>query len=162
MKRQRLAVATAVLLVAGVDVAQDSPQQFAEKAAVSNLFEIQSSELALEKAEAEEVKSFAQKMIDDHTKAGEEMKAAAQADGVSSVPEELDATHKEMMDKLNAASGQEFDQQYVQMQEQAHQEAVTLFKDFSENGSDSKLKEFAAATLPTLEQHHSMVEGLPQ
>jgi len=140
-------------------LAVESPQQFVEKAAVSNMFEIESSKLAQQKGQQDAVKTYAQKMIDDHTKAGEQMKAAAQADGISSIPTELDQEHKAKLEQLNAASGAEFDQLYTQMQRQAHEEAVGLFKGFAGSGGDSKLQEFAEATLPTLEQHYAAVSG---
>ena len=136
-----------------------SPQQFAEKAAVSNMFEIESSKLAEQKGQQDAVKKFAQRMIADHTKAGEQMKAAAQADGISSMPMELDQRHQAMLEQLNAASGAEFDLLYTQMQRQAHEEAVALSRGFADSGSGTKLQAFAEATLPTLEQHYAAVSG---
>lgn len=141
-------------------VAVESPQQFVDMATVSNMFEIQSSQVALEKSEQDGVKTFAQHMVDDHTKAAEDMKAAAEADGITSMPMELDEKHQGMMEQLNAASGEEFDQLYTQMQVQAHEEAVGLFKGFSESGGDTELHGFAEATLPTLEEHYAEVRSL--
>lgn len=136
-----------------------SPQQFAEKAAVSNMFEIESSKLAEQKGQQDAVKKFAQRMVADHTKAGEQMKTAAQADGITSVPTQLDQEHKAKLDQLNAASGAEFDRLYTQMQRQAHEEAIAMFKGFAGSGGNTKLGQFAEATLPTLEQHYAAVSG---
>jgi putative membrane protein len=178
MKRQLLYIAAAVMLCAGPAISQttsnasdaasiaavavESPQQFVDMATVSNMFEIQSSQVALEKSEQEDVRTFAQHMVDDHTKAAEDMKAAAEADGMTSVPTELDEKHQGMMDQLNAASGEEFDQLYTQMQVQAHEEAVGLFKGFSQSGGDSQLQAFAEATLPTLEEHYAETQELQE
>jgi putative membrane protein len=137
-----------------------SPQDFADKAGVANMFEIESSKVALEKATSDDVKTFAQKMVDDHTKAGEEMKTAADSQGGITVPTELDDAHQQMLDQLNGASGDDFDQMYIQMQTDAHKQAVALFDAYSKNGEDGALKDFAGKTLPTLQEHYDMVQKL--
>jgi putative membrane protein len=119
------------------------------------MFEIESSQLALEKATSDEVKQFAQQMIDDHTLAGEKMKAAAEADGVSP-PAGLAEKQQSQLDQLQSAEGEAFDQAYVSAQVAAHDEAVALFENFSETGDESALRAFAAETLPTLEHHQSV------
>jgi putative membrane protein len=137
-----------------------SPQDFADKAGVANMFEIESSKAALEKASSDDVKTFAQKMVDDHTKAGEAMKTAADSQGGITVPTELDDAHQQMLDQLNGASGADFDTLYIQMQTDAHKQAVALFDAFSKNGEDGALKDFAGKTLPTLQEHYEMVQKL--
>ncbi|MBI4047224.1 MAG: DUF4142 domain-containing protein [Devosia nanyangense] len=138
-----------------------SAQQFTDIAAVSNLFEIESSKIALQKATSPQVKEFAQRMIDDHTKAGDELKAAADAQSIK-VPTDLDDKHKQMLDQLNAASGADFDAAYIQMQTDAHHEAVALFDQFSKGGETGQVKDFAAKTLATLQEHEKAVEALSQ
>src|SRR3954447_10075822 len=66
------------------------PQDFATKAGAAGMFEIQSSQLALSKSQNADVKAFAQKMVDDHTKAADELKTAAASQGVT-VPAAMDA-----------------------------------------------------------------------
>ena len=61
--------------------------------------------------------------------------------------------HTADMEKLQKAKPEEFDAQYIAIQRQAHEEAVKLFSDYSKNGDDPKLKQFAADSLPTLEMH---------
>jgi len=138
------------------------PQEFATMATVSNLFEIQSSELALEASESEAVKEFAQHMIEDHTAASQEMMAAAEQQGGVSLPDGLDEAHQEQLAQLQAASGDEFDQMYIQMQVQAHEMAVSLFSSYAESGEDGPLKTFASETLPTLQEHYESVQGMGQ
>ncbi|GGL81816.1 DUF4142 domain-containing protein [Wenxinia marina] len=135
------------------------PAEFAAMAASSNSFEIESSNLALDASESEEVQAFAQRMIDDHTAAGEAMMAAAETDGVE-VPEGLNEQHQEMLDGLQGLTGEEFDQAYLDAQVTAHDEAVALFEGFSTEGEDSALKAFAAETLPTLQEHQAMVADM--
>jgi putative membrane protein len=162
MNRKTLAFCAAVLCVGPtLTLAQPitDPAAFAAVAGSSNMFEIESSEIALDKATNDAVRQFAQQMVDDHTAAGEKMKAAAEADGVTP-PAGLAEKEQAELEKLQAAEGADFDAAYVLAQVAAHDEAVALFQSFSENGQESALRGFAAETLPTLEEHRSMVDDL--
>jgi putative membrane protein len=136
-------------------------QTFVTMATVSNLFEIQSSQLALANASKDEIKAFAQHMIDDHSKAGEELKAVATQEGLT-VPTALDQPSADKLAQLQALTGEQFDLLYVQMQTGAHAEAVALFSGYANGGDNEALKAFAAKTLPTLQQHYQEVLALPQ
>ncbi len=154
----------AAMFVAAPAFAQDpnavtQPQRFTETASVSNMFEIESSKVALEKATSSETKAFAQHMIDDHTKAGEEMKTAADAEGVT-IPSALDEKHQAKLEKLTGAAADAFDKSYLAEQLLAHEEAVALFDGYSTNGAPGTLKEFATKTLPTLKGHLEEVKKL--
>lgn len=141
----------------------DAPdaKTFANKVTVSNKFEIDTSELALKYGKEESVKSFAQKMIDDHKKAGEEFKAALKEANIEAPSESLDVTHTAKYAKLRVFTTESgFDAAYVAEQLKAHQDAVATFKDYAANGADSPLKTFAKKTLPTLEHHLEMVKSL--
>lgn len=136
------------------------PQGFATMAASSNMLEIASSQLAVENAQQDSVRAFAQRMIEDHTLAGEEMAQAAEADGLAEVPESMSPHHQQMMSQLEAAAPEEFDSQYIDMQVSAHEEAVALFSSYA--GQEGALADFAETTLPTLEEHLTMVRELDQ
>lgn len=164
----RTIMLASALAVGGPVLAQDSspaattvapaavtdPVQFANMASVSNMFEIESSKLAAEKASGDEVKAFAEQMIADHTQAGDEMATAAGNEGVTPASQ-LDQRHQQILDNLKALDGQDFDAAYIKAQVEAHDEAVALFEAYAANGADGPLKEFAAATLPTLQEHQS-------
>lgn len=135
------------------------PAEFGAMASISNLFELESSTLALEKASSADVKAFAQQMITDHTKAAQDMAPAAAEEGVAPA-KELDKRHGDMLDALSDLTGEEFDAAYVQAQVQAHDEAVALFEGYATNGKEGPLKAFAAATLPTLQSHQEHIHGL--
>jgi len=144
------------------DFADVKATEFATTAASSDMFEIQSSELAQQKAADAGVKSFAQQMIADHTKASNELKAAAAKAGVSP-PSTMMPKHADMLDQVSSAGdGKAFDKQYVTAQLMGHEEAVALFTAYSENGDQPDLKAFAAKTLPTLQHHLMMVQDLRQ
>jgi putative membrane protein len=162
----KLFVAAAALVALGGSIAfaqQKAPAEattFATKVAASNTFEIESSELANDRAERNDVKSFAKQMIADHQKAGQDFKSAVQAANMPAPREEPNAKQQGILKKLQAAKGKSFDQAYVKAQVDAHKEAVTLFKGYSTRGKTAPLKQFAQKTLPTLEHHLHMVQDL--
>jgi len=136
-----------------------SPQAFADIAGSSNMFEIQSSQFALDHATAEDVRAFAQHMIDDHTAAGEKMKAAAAKDGVTP-PAAMAEKEQAQLGKLQSSDGAAFDHAYLAAQVTAHDEAVRLFATFSTQGQEGALRAFAAETLPTLKEHQATVHQM--
>jgi putative membrane protein len=135
------------------------PEEFAEIAASSNMFEIESSQLALQQPVSDEVQQFAQHMIDDHTAAGERMKAAAEQDGISP-PDGMVEKHRAQFQELQSAGADAFEQAYVSAQVMAHDEAVALFEAFAQNGEESALRSFAAETLPTLQEHQTEADAI--
>ncbi len=130
---------------------------FVAMAVSSNMFEIESSRIALEKSDNDALKRFAQHMIDDHTTASRNLEAALAAGPKSAMPERLDPKHERMLEELRAATGTQFDSLYMQHQAAAHQEAIGLFQGYATNGEAGPVKEFAATTLPTLEMHRDML-----
>lgn len=135
---------------------------FVKKAAISDMYEIQASQLAETKAASADVKNFAGKMVTDHTKTSEQLKSIVSSKPGMSMPTALDGTHKALLAKLKSASGTNFDSTYAQQQIEAHQQAVMLFTSESQHGKDADLKKFATHTLPTLQQHLSMAQQLPK
>src|SRR4051794_21475430 len=107
------------LLLAGVLAAlvgpafAESADEFVKKAAISDMFEIQSSQLALQKSPDSDTKPFATKMIEDHGKTSTELKSLVDSGKVkASLPTAPDAEHQKMLDQLKGLSGKEFDQAY--------------------------------------------------
>jgi putative membrane protein len=136
---------------------------FIQKAAMSDQFEIESSKLALQKATDPEIKQFAQQMIDEHSKSSDKLKATLQSAGANMSPPAglaLDARHQALMDKLQKASGKDFDRLYVQIQRDGHKEAVDLFRTYSKDGKEASLKGFAQETLPVIEKHYQHAQSL--
>jgi putative membrane protein len=166
MKRSLL-ITVGFCLFASVALAQPagtsapSAQEFVNKVAISDMFEIQSSQLALSKQADSDTKPFAEKMVQDHQKTSSELKGLVEGSMVKlTLPTSLDAEHQKMLNELNAKSGKDFDQTYDQIQVKAHREAVALFEAYSKSGEDSELKTWAGKTLPHLKEHLSMAEKL--
>jgi len=111
-------------------------QQFIEKAAIANMAEIQLGQLAQQQAQDPQVKQFAQMMVDDHTKALDQLKAAAGGQGT--IPSALDSKHQKLHDKLAKLHGAEFDRAYMDAMVDAHKDAEKLLKSRAgSHGSES-------------------------
>lgn len=137
----------------------NDPATFTTMAAVGDLFEIQSSQLALERSQNGDVQAFAQQMIEDHGAASQSLTQAAAEEGWEA-PSELDERHQAMLESLASQEGQAFDSAYIDAQVQAHDQAVALFEGYAANGPDGALKNHAVQSLPTLQQHQQHVHGL--
>lgn len=139
----------------------EAARQFVEKAAIGDMFEIQSSQLALERSRDEAVKAFAQMMVDDHRRLSAQMKQTLQPpnQGVA-VPDRLDAKHREMMERLRAAEGAEFDRLYLQMQLAAHEEALALHNRYAAEGDHQELRSLAESAGPIVAGHLDRLRGI--
>lgn len=136
---------------------QDS--KFMMQAASSDMMEIATGNMALQKSQNADVRKFAQMMVDDHTKTSEQLKSIAATKNVT-LPAEMDSKHKAMADKLSGLSGDKFDMEYMKMQVKAHEAAVKLFQTESNKGTDADVKGFAAANLPALQMHLNMARTM--
>jgi putative membrane protein len=133
---------------------------FIKEVANSDMFEIQSSQLAQERGNASE-KTFASQMVKDHTKTSEDLKSMVSGGEVKAeVPSTLDSSHRSKLDKLKSLKGADFSSQYDSDQISGHKDAVSLFERYSKSGDNPKLKDWAGKTLPTLRHHLEMAEEL--
>jgi putative membrane protein len=135
-------------------------RSFATKAAAAGAAEIADAQLALKNSSRQDVKAFAQRMVDDHTKAANQLKSIAGGEGIT-LPSSESAADKKHTDALQKLNGAAFDQKYIEGQRTAHKQAVALFTTENKSGKDSQLKSFASQTLPTLQDHLKMITGMP-
>ena len=128
-------------------------QQFAAQAAASDQFEIQSSQLALQKPRNRRVREFAQHMIDDHSKTTQQLTGIASSKGLTLQPT-LDQQQQQMLTELQGLNNSRaFDRAYLHGQVVGHQAAVQVFQNEISGGQDAQMKDFAQQTLPTIEDH---------
>jgi putative membrane protein len=131
---------------------------FVQEAAISDMFEIQSSKIASVKLSGPE-KEFADQMVADHSKTTNELTGQAKPDNIS-VPSAMDSSHQKMLDKLTSLNGDDFRKQYFSDQVRAHKDAVSLFERYGKGGDNAKLKDWASTTLPALQHHLDMARNL--
>jgi putative membrane protein len=134
-------------------------QEFITKAAEGGMAEVAMAKLAQTKAQGAEVKSFAEKMVADHTKANDKLTAIAKAKD-SKLPSGPNADQKRKMDELEKLSGAAFDGKYMTIQVEAHQQMHDLMNRQAETGKDAELKAFAMETLTTVKEHHALAKQL--
>ncbi|RCS24753.1 DUF4142 domain-containing protein [Phyllobacterium salinisoli] len=135
-------------------------EDFVTEAASSDMFEIESSKLALERADVK-TKAFAQQMLTDHQKTANELKDLVTSGKVkATIPTAMTSAHQGMLDDLKKLQGEEFTKEYQSDQEDVHEDAVDLFKRYGEEGENADLKAWAAKTLPALEHHLQMATEL--
>lgn len=132
-----------------------SDREFMMKAAGDGMAEVELGQLALKQASSEDVKKFAQRMVDDHTKANQELMDLAKTKGVT-LPTATTDKDKKMMDKLAKQSGAEFDREYMKSMVSDHSKAVSMFDHEAKSGHDAETKAWADKTLPTLREHLQM------
>jgi putative membrane protein len=141
----------------GAPAAADA--MFIRTAAMDGMAEVEHGRLAAQNAAHDDVKQFGQRMVDDHSKAGDELKGLASQKNVT-LPTELDAKHKAMHEKLSKMNGAAFDRAYMAHMVTAHQQAVALFQKEASGGKDADAKAWAAKTLPTLQEHLKTARGV--
>ena len=135
-------------------------KDFLEQAAQNGHAEIEGSRLAATKATNPEVKAYAQKMVDAHTKSHQELVTLATAKGAK-LPDEPSLVQKTKLKLLQAADGDGFDRRYTEsLGVEAHEDNIKLFEKASSRSSDPEIKAFAAKMLPELREHLTMARSL--
>lgn len=134
--------------------------EFVTKATVGNSFEIEESQLALQRATDPKLKAFAQRMIDDHTAALKKLEAAT-GKPATGTDLTLDQPHQAMLDNLKTFNGADFDKIYTADQVASHAETVALLSDYYQNGKNSALKSWARQSLPVVKGHRNDIDAMP-
>lgn len=129
-----------------------SDKKFVRDAAQGGMAEVELGKLATEKASNDDVKKFGQRMVDDHTKANDQLKQVASSEGIQ-IPQSLSAKDKLTKERLAKLSGDQFDKAYMADMVRDHTEDVAEFQHEIHSSKDPAVKDFASQTLPTLEDH---------
>jgi putative membrane protein len=125
---------------------------FARKAAEGGMAEVELGKLAAGKATNPDVKAFAQRMVDDHTKAGDQLKSIVGQANIQ-LPTDVNAKDKAEKGRLSKLSGAAFDRAYINHMVIDHKKDVADFQKEAKTGQDDAIKNFAQQTLPTLQDH---------
>lgn len=134
-------------------------REFMKKAAQAGIAEVRAGEMALEKSDNDDVREFAQRMIDDHSKATDKLKQLAKAKN-ETLPTEPTQQQKRTAEDLSELDGEDFDAEYMDVQVSDHEKVIELFEDEIEDGSNSDVIAFAEKILPTLRKHLEMAENI--
>ena len=133
--------------------------EYVAAAGAGDMYEIQSSQTVLQTTQDPKIKSFAQMMIQDHTKSTAKLKAAAAVSKVKPSPM-LTPAQTEMLAQLKAENGPARDQAYIAQQKQAHQQALTIHQSYAEGGKAVPLKMVATNVVPVVKHHIEMLKTM--
>jgi putative membrane protein len=137
-----------------------TPESFASQAAIIGKAEIELGQLALKNTQDAGVRKYAERMVKDHSAADKKLKAIAAKESLQ-LPQSLDQEHESLKMKLQSLKGADFDRAYMNAMAKGHDKAVALFESASQQTQmPGELKQFAASTLPTLEEHKEMAHSL--
>jgi putative membrane protein len=140
-----------------VKTSTKADDQFAKKAAEGGMAEIEFGKLAVQRSSNPDVKAFGQRMVGDHTKAGDQLKNVAAHESLV-LPTEIDAKDKAELARLSKLWGAAFDKAYMTHMVSDHKKDVADFQKEANKGKDDAIRNFAQQTLPTLQDHLKQAE----
>ncbi len=140
-------------------VLSDSDKNFLMKAEKDNIAEQEIGRFAAEKTQNKDVKDYAQMLVDDHTKALNDLVDLMNKKGMAQ-PNGLPKVEHDAMNKLNGLSGADFDREFINMMVEDHQKAVSEFRQEKDMAQDKDVKSYADNVLPVLEKHLQKAQEL--
>lgn len=132
---------------------------FLVEAANGGMTEVQAGQIAQEKATNDDVKKFAAKMVEDHTKLNDQLKSLASKLNVT-IPSAINGNSQSMIDKLNNAKSVDFNKTYMDMIVEDHNKDVDFFQKTAANASNPEIHDFVTNALPILQSHQQMAKKI--
>jgi len=133
-------------------------RDFAVKAAQGGMAEVEMGNLAQQRGSNDQIRDYGKKLVNDHTKANNDLKDIANTENIT-LPTDMGASHRKTLDRLGKLSGSEFDREFFKESVADHRKDIDEFQKEANDGSDPALKNFAARTLPTLQDHLQTAES---
>jgi putative membrane protein len=138
---------------------KDDDSEFMVDAANGGMMEVEMGKLAQTKAQSQAVKDFAARMVADHSKANDELKALAATKNVT-LPSAIDQDGQDHLADMGKKSGADFDKDYVDMMVKDHDKDVSMFEDEEKDAKDPDVKAWVSKTLPTLREHQQAIKAI--
>jgi putative membrane protein len=136
-------------------------RQFVTKAAQDNLAEIELGQLAVKQAKNDEIKKFAQRLVQDHSQINDELKQLVANRGIT-LPQNSGKENAKIKARLAKLSGDAFDKAYINHIVEDHKRAISLYERQAKQGNDPDLKNWAARILPTLQEHLQLANSIAE
>jgi len=133
------------------------PTEYVTTAGASDLYERTSSQVVLETTTDPRVRSFAQMMIEHHTKSTADVKAAAAKARVPAPEPTLNPLQDELVSELRTEQGAARDAAYIAQQKESHQQALNVQKAYAAEGTAPPLKAAARKIVPVVQSHITML-----
>jgi putative membrane protein len=145
----------------GTNAGPAMDKTFVKKALEGSMAEVQMGQLALQKSNDDQVKQFAQRMVDDHGKMVDQMKPVAQQMGIK-VPDSPPKGEMKKMDKMKSLSGDAFDQAYIKDMVKDHKKDSSEFKQEAQSTQNPQLKQLATEGGQTIDSHLQQIQQIAQ
>lgn len=159
---KRIVLGLALILPVALSAANSSPDSsFYKDAAEGGIAEVETGNLAQQKATNPRVKSFGAMMVKDHSAANQKLKTIAASKNID-LPTSSSMGQMASKTQLEALSGDTFDKSYIKGMIKDHQDDIAMFKKEATTGQDPDAKAFAAATLPTLQAHLKAIQSIAE
>ena len=139
----------------------EDESEFLVEAASGGMYEVEMAKLAQQRAKTQQVKDFANRLVEDHTKANEKLKQLAASKGIT-VPAAMGDEEQRKFNNFRDKETEDFDEEYIEQMVKDHKDDVKDFEDAANDLDDPDVKSFASTTLPTLKEHLSMAEQLEE
>jgi putative membrane protein len=137
----------------------DDIRDFAKEAAAGGLMEVELGNIAVKNSSTQQIKDFGKMMVDDHSKANDQLKALASVKNID-LPTMVTSDQQKKIDKLSKETGADFDRDYVKMMVDDHKEDIDHFKDALDKAKDADVKSFISNTLPVLQKHLDAIQAI--
>lgn len=138
----------------------EAAMPYLQMAAASDMYEKESSNLALARSQDSNVRDFAQMMITDHTKTTQTLMSAARSAGLTPPAPQMNPMQQRMVAELRNLNGAAFDRVYLDQQTKAHEMAVTLHRNYAMDGDNPSLRSAASAAVPIVTGHLERVRRM--
>ncbi|WP_420473715.1 DUF4142 domain-containing protein [Noviherbaspirillum sp. ST9] len=145
----------------GSSAGQSGGNEFVAQAVEDSMAEVELCELALQRSASDEVKSFAQQMIDEHSRMGTQLETLAR-DKKIDLPKDLESKHKAAQRQMEKLSGTEFDRAFMQHNVKEHENDIKVFRHYAEQESDDAICKLAENGVQMLEKHLQMARDIEQ
>jgi putative membrane protein len=136
-------------------------KHFVSEALKGGQAEVQMGQLAEQKGNSSDVKSFGRRMVKDHTKMGDQMKSVASEQGITS-PTSPTIMQQAEIKKLMGLSGDDFDQEYIKAMVKDHESDLNEFKKEAQSGTSAKVKNAASQGATVISEHLAMIRQVAQ
>jgi putative membrane protein len=143
----------------GATAGPANDKEFVKKALEGNMAEVQMGQLALQKSSDDQVKQFAQRMVDDHGKMLDQLKPVAQQMGVK-VPEGPSKGQMKNMDKMKGLSGDAFDQAYIKSMVKDHKNDDSEFRQEAQSTQNPQLKQMVMQSDQIIQSHLQQIQEI--
>ena len=134
--------------------------EFVSQVGASDQYEIRSSRLALDRSTNQQVRAFAQRMVEDHGRTSGELAEAARTAGLTVNEPRISDQQERMLAELENQAEDGFDQLYLEQQRQAHRMTHELLRAYADSGDDADLREMAQTAAEVVQRHIAMLDDI--